>query len=279
MQSATLELARGEQKQTLEVLITTDGRYAIFNAAQGTLAESKIKGAKEATVSLGRPIQVILAADGNSVVVGAVEDISIDVAAEKAKKLADELKKAEENVKKVSLVDQPTKGPKTAKVTIVEFSDFQCPFCARAHQTLTQVAKEYGNKVQVVYKNFPLGFHPWAEPAAIAGECAYQQDPKGFWTLYDYFFDHQKELAVDNVKAKSLEALKGSKVNEAKFNECFDGKKTLDLVKKDLDEGQAVGVTGTPAFLINGRFLSGAQPAEKFKEIIDDELNRAGKKS
>ncbi|OFV89873.1 MAG: hypothetical protein A3J75_04075 [Acidobacteria bacterium RBG_16_68_9] len=184
-----------------------------------------------------------------------------------------------EVVKKITTNGQPVKGPKNAKVTIVEFSDFQCPYCARAHDTLfNEVLKEYGDKVRVVYKNFPLGFHKWAEPAAIAGECIYDQAPDAFWKFYDYLFANQKDINEGNVKEKSLAALGDTKFDKDKFDKCFDEKKTIDRVKADMAEGQQVGVTGTPAFLINGRKISGAQPAQNFKAVIDDELQRAEKK-
>ena len=129
-------------------------------------------------------------------------------------------------------LEGPMKGPADAKVTIVEFSDFQCPYCARAHQTMSeQVMKEYDGKVKLVYKNFPLGFHKFAEPAAIGGACAYQQDPAAFWTYYDFMFNNQQQVTPENVKEKAQEALKGTKVDMAKWNDCFDNKKTLEKVK------------------------------------------------
>jgi len=133
--------------------------------------------------------------------------------------------------------------------------------------------------VKLVYKFFPLGFHPWAEPAAVAAACAYQQDPDSFWKLYDYFFTNQQQLNPQNVKEKAQEELKGTKVNMDKWNDCFDNKKTLDMIKADQADGAAVGVTGTPAFIINGRKISGAQPFQNFKAVIDDELQRSASKS
>jgi protein-disulfide isomerase len=231
--------------------------------------DSKIPGAKKATLELSRGgqtqnVDLIMSPDGRYVVFGEVEDVTSDPFAEIAKKIKTE--------------GEPSEGPADAKVTIVEYSDFQCPYCARAHSTIDQVMKEYKGKVRLVYKNFPLGFHKFAEPAAIAAECVYEQDPAAFWKLYDYYFTNQQQLNPDNIKDKTLEALKGSKVDKAKFTECFDNKKTLAKVQADQAEGQQVGVTGTPAFFINGRKLSGAQPLPRFKAIIDDELARAGEK-
>src|SRR3989442_4145774 len=105
---------------------------------------------------------------------------------------------------KIKLDGEPPPGPKDPKVTIVEYSDFQCPFCARAYETVeSQVLKEYGDKVRFVFKNFPLtSIHPWAEDAALATECAFQQGNEPFWTLYNGFFTKQGEITKDNLKEK-----------------------------------------------------------------------------
>jgi protein-disulfide isomerase len=228
--------------------------------------ESKIKGAKSGVLNIGgREITFLVSDDGKYAVFGEIEDLSVDPYA---------------NVmKKISMKGKPHKGGDNAKVTIVEYSDFQCPFCSRGYQTIeNQVLKDYGDKVKFIYKNFPLPMHPWAEPAAIASECALQQKPDAFWKLYNFYFSNQQTITKDNLKDKSLEALKDDGIDAAKFGDCLDNKKTLDLVKADQAEGSSVGVTGTPAFIINGRLISGAQPADNFKAVIDDELARGDKK-
>ncbi len=240
--------------------------------------DSKLPGTQQATIKLDnkgniQEVDLLMSPDGKFVIfsgvdrnrmsVGTLEDVTSDPFAAVMKKL--------------TLDKNPSKGPLDAKVTIVEFSDFQCPYCSRAYNTLkNQVLKEYGDKVRVVYKNFPLAFHKWAEASGVAGECAYDQDESAFWVLYSYYFDNQREINEGNIKEKTLEALKDTKVDVAKFTDCYDNKKTVDRVRGDMTEGQSVGVTGTPAFLINGRFLSGAQPFARFKAIIDDELQRGG---
>lgn len=167
-------------------------------------------------------------------------------------------------------------GPKDAPVAIVEFSDFQCPFCTKGYTTIeTQVLKDYGDKVKFYYKNYPLPFHPWAQPGAIAAECAKQQKPEAFWAVYKGLFEQQKDITADNVKDKAWALAADQKIDKAKFDDCFDNKKTLDKVKADQAEGSSVGVTGTPSFVINGRLIVGAQPYEAFKNIIDDELASA----
>ncbi len=225
--------------------------------------DSPIKGAKSGVISAGgRTVAFTISDDGRYVIFGDVEDLTVDPFAAV--------------MKKIDLKNKPAKGPANAKVTIVEYSDYQCPFCARGYQTIeTQVLKEYGDKVRFVYKHFPLGFHPWAEPAAIATECALdQKDNDAYWKLYAYYFENQKDITPQNLKDKTLEVAKGTKLDIAKFTDCFDNKKTQAAVKADMAEGQSVGVNGTPAFIINGRLISGAQPFEQFKSVIDDELAR-----
>jgi protein-disulfide isomerase len=232
------------------------------------ITDSKIPGAKIATLTLTRGGQaqtqtILMSADGRYVVFGEVEDVTSDP----FKAIAAKLK----------IQGAPVEGAKDAKVTIVEFSDFQCPYCSRAHTTIEQVMKEYDGKVKLVYKNYPLPFHKWAEPAGIATACAFKQDPAAFWKMYDFFFNNQQQITPENVKDKALEALAGTKVDKAKWTTCYDNKETADIIKADMAEGQSVGVTGTPAFIINGRKISGAQPFQNFKAVIDDELSRAGK--
>lgn len=162
--------------------------------------------------------------------------------------------------------DGPSKGPQDAKVTIVEFSDFQCPFCSKARQTMEEVLKKYDGKVRLVFRDFPLDFHDKAQKAAEAGQCAHKQGK--FWSMHDWMFDHQNALEVDSLK----QAAKELGLDKDKFAACLDARDTKDIVKKSLDMGQKFNVKGTPAFFVNGRFLSGAQPLSKFAEKIDQIL-------
>jgi len=227
-----------------------------------SMEASPISGAKQGTLSdRGRKVGFIVSNDGRYAVFGTLEDLTTDP--------------FKAIMQKIDLKGRPAKGPADAKVTIVEYSDFQCPFCSRGYETLEkQVLKEYGTKVRFVYKHFPLNFHPWAQPGAVAVECAAEQDPAAYWELYTYYFEHQKEINPQNIKDKSKEVLGKTKVDIAKWEACYDGNKTLARVQADMAEGQSVGVSGTPAFIINGRLVSGAQPFQSFKAVIDDELAR-----
>jgi protein-disulfide isomerase len=165
----------------------------------------------------------------------------------------------------------PTKGGGAqAAVTIVEFSDFQCPFCSRLNPTLEQVMANYGDKVRVVFREFPLPIHNNAPKAAEAALCANEQGK--FWQMHDAMFKDQQGLSVDGLKAKAAAA----GLDKDAFNSCLDSGKEADAVKVDLKAGQEAGVNGTPAMFINGRFLNGAQPYNKVSQLIDDELKRKG---
>lgn len=164
----------------------------------------------------------------------------------------------------------PAKGPENAPVTIVEFSDFQCPFCSRINPTLDQVREKYGDKVRIVFRQYPLPMHAEAQKAAEASLCA--NDQGKFWQLHDAMFANQQALKVDQLKAKAAEL----GLNAEAFNTCLDSNKYAEQVAADMKEGSAAGVSGTPAMFVNGRFINGAVPFEEIDSVIADELRRKG---
>jgi protein-disulfide isomerase len=167
----------------------------------------------------------------------------------------------------------PAKGPANAPVTIVEFSDFQCPFCSRLTPTIKAVEEKYGDKVRLVFRQYPLPFHQNAQKAAEASLCAADQGK--FWELHDAMFGNQQELGVDQLKAKA--AALG--LNADKFNKCVDSGEKAATIQADIKAGSAAGVSGTPAMFVNGRFINGAVPLDQITTVIDDELRRAGQKT
>lgn len=166
----------------------------------------------------------------------------------------------------------PSRGPENAPVTIVEFSDFQCPYCGREYPVVERLMKEYEGKVRLVFRHFPLEFHPFAQKAAEAGACAADQDGDKFWKLHDRMFTNQQKLAVDDLKGYAKEV----GLDSARFDKCLDGAEKRALVEADEKAGQEAGVTGTPAFFVNGVFINGAVPYEQFKDAVDRELKRKG---
>jgi len=168
----------------------------------------------------------------------------------------------------------PTKGPATARVTIVEFSDFECPYCGALFPTLKKIEANYGDRIRLVFRQFPLtGLHPHAQKAAEASLCANEQQK--FWELHDAMFQDNKNLGVDALKQKASDL----KLDMTSFNGCLDTAKYSEQITEDIHEGVRAGVTGTPAMFVNGRFLNGAQPYEAITKIIDEELQRTSNKN
>jgi protein-disulfide isomerase len=172
----------------------------------------------------------------------------------------------------VAIQGHPSKGPATAPVTLVEFSDFECPYCGGLFPTLKQVEAKYKDQVRIVYRQFPLSnLHPHAQKAAEASLCANEQNQ--FWQLHDAMFTDQKNLTVDDLKAKASKL----SLNSATFGTCLDSGKYANAVRDSVEEASKLGLDGTPAMFINGRFLGGNQPYDAIAKIVDDELSRAGK--
>jgi len=167
--------------------------------------------------------------------------------------------------------DGPSKGPADARVTIIEFSDFQCPYCQRAVGTMQQVLAKYPDDVRLVYRHLPLDrIHANARGAAEAAACADEQGQ--FWTYHDKLFENNRALAKEDLLRYATE----TGLDSGRFQACFDERRFKDKVEQDLQAARAVGISGTPAFVVNGVLLSGAQPAEEFYQVIDRELaNRA----
>ena len=177
--------------------------------------------------------------------------------------------KPERPIFDVSVGDSPFVGGANAKVTIVEFSDFQCPFCARALEKVDQLKKKYGNKIKIVFKNFPLPSHANAPLAARAGLCAQKlKGNESFWKLHDKIFANQAALGRSDLVKYSGEM----GLNEKAFEDCLDSEDIRKRVEADLEQGKGLGVQSTPTFYINGRPVQGNQGLETFIEIIDNLL-------
>lgn len=177
---------------------------------------------------------------------------------------------------KPAVADMPGKGPKDAPITIIEFSDFQCPYCANAAQTINEVLEKNTNDVRLVYVHFPLeSIHPWARAASIATICASNQSVDAFWSLHDAYFKDQEEITSENLISKSTDYLASSGINMDTWKACSSDQESEEyqaasaLVDTSLQLGIDNGVNSTPGFFVNGRYVSGAQSVELFQELID----------
>jgi protein-disulfide isomerase len=168
----------------------------------------------------------------------------------------------------VAIDETRVRGPVDAPITIVEFSDFECPYCGRVEDTLRQLQFRYANQLRLAYRDFPMDFHPRAEPAAQASRCALAQGK--YWPYHDLLFANQQHLESSDLSKYAVQL----EMDAKKFDGCIAQKTFRAEVQRDLDEGQKLGIAGTPAFYINGMVLSGAVPLEEFERLIDRELER-----
>ena len=196
--------------------------------------------------------------------------------------LQDRLNPSQRPAVEISTDDDPVRGNANAPITIIEFSDFQCPFCARFHiQTLPLILDEYINtgKVKLVYRDFPIqGAHPNAMPAAVAAECADEQ--KRFWEYHDMLFERQNQwnkLEAFELVSMFTQYAGEIELNIEQFSDCLNIGRYVSEIQKDLDDGRNYGITGTPGFFVGNADIGfvevkGAQPFENFKKIIDAQL-------
>jgi len=203
--------------------------------------------------------------DGRHYLMGAFKDLSVHP--------------DNERLGRIDISRSAVRGDPKAPVLIVEYTDFECFFCKRGYEIMKErVMKEYAGKVRWVYKALPLSrIHPWAEPAAIAVECALDQSPEKFWKLHDLFFENQKEIRISNFEEKLEELVPKADLDAGKLGACVDAKKTLPRVARDMAEADAMGISGTPAFLVNGHKVSGADEGS-LRRLIEESLQgRHGK--
>jgi protein-disulfide isomerase len=177
----------------------------------------------------------------------------------------------------IALRDEPTQGPADAPVTIVEYADLECPVCARMNEFLeTQVVPRYGNKVRIVFKEYPLPMHDWSMTAAIACQCAYELNPSTFVPLRTAIFRNQQLINITNVRDSVLSFGEQAGLDRVKLAGCLDAKSSMPRIQRDLAEVKRIEVDRTPTLFINGRLVPGGQPDEAYFQAIDAAL-RGGK--
>lgn len=210
-------------------------------------------------------VKMYLTKDGRYLLRGELNDLTVDPLAA--------------NIAKFDLSNAPALGDPKATITIVEYSDFECPVCRSLHDALRGLLPKYP-QVKVVFKDFPLeALHPWARTAAIAGRCAYQQDPKAFWKMYDLIYDNQDIISASNAWDKMLEFAARSGLNADTFKSCMSSPQASAEVDAGLANGKQLDVRSTPTLFVNGRRINGADP-HVLQQYIDYELaqQKAAKK-
>jgi len=174
----------------------------------------------------------------------------------------------------IQMKDAPSLGDPKAAVTLVEYSDFECPVCRSLHDVLRGMLPAYAGKVRVVFKDFPLEqIHPWARTAAIAGRCAYQQDPAAFWKMYDLIYDNQEIISVGNAWTKMMDYAGQSRLDTDAFKTCMASPEAGEAVNASHSNGQLLEVNSTPTVFVNGRRLVGADE-HLLQQYINYELDQ-----
>ena len=177
-----------------------------------------------------------------------------------------------ENRAQIQMNDAPSLGDANAAVTLVEYSDFECPVCRNLHDVLRGMLPNYAGKVRLVFKDFPIEqLHPWARTAAIAGRCAYQQDPKAFWKMYDFIYDNQEIISAANAWTKMMDYAGQSGLDAEAFKGCMASPEAGAAVNASRANGQQLDVNSTPTIFVNGRRIVGADP-HLLEQYINYEL-------
>lgn len=276
MMDSSVDNSDARKEKILANLQSAFPQLGQMQATLGDIEATEFDGLQQGTLNVqGREQVFLVSADDTKLYL--VAGPAIDVSKSTEEIAAAKAKEAEEREAKLAGATEgkPTRGPADAPVTIVEFSDFQCPFCSRGASTVHEILEKYDGDVKFVFKHFPLDkIHPWARPAAIAAECAASQSPDAFWTLHDAYFANQQQINPDNLVEKSKEFLADSGLDLTTWETCAgdaesDAHKAAEAtVQAELDLGTELGVSGTPGFFVNGEFLNGAQPITAFEPII-----------
>ncbi len=205
----------------------------------------------------GDTVKMYLTADGRYLIRGEVNDLRSDPLAE--------------NIAKFDLQGAPVYGDLKAPITLVEYGDFECPVCRNFHDAVRGLLPKYP-QVKLVFKDFPIDqIHPWARTAAIAGRCAYHQDPKAFWKMYDLIYDNQDLVSAENAYEKMLDFAGRAGLNTETFKACLSSPAASAEVDASLENGKLLDVRSTPTLFVNGRRLAGADP-HALQQYIDYEV-------
>ncbi len=231
----------------------------------GTPKETPVEGLLETTIDLTisgnkETVKFYVSKDGKFLFRGELSDMTKDPLAE--------------NRAQMQLNDAPSLGDPKAVVTLVEYSDFECPVCRNLHDVLRGLLPNYTGKVRLVFKDFPIEqLHPWARTAAIAGRCAYQQDPKTFWKMYDLIYDNQEIISAANAWTKMVDFAGQSGLDNDTFKSCMAGPEAAAAVNASRMNGQLLDVNSTPTVFVNGRRMVGAD-AHLLEQYINYELTQ-----
>lgn len=267
-------LAAGASGSDARLVAYLQKRFRIPDPALISLGPPKsspIQGLSERTVTVKNEtgfkasVQLFTDADGTRFILGRLMDLNADP--------WDRV-----DMKKVDLNDRATQGPVNAPITVVEFADFECPYCARAFGDIeTLVNETYKGQVRLVFKNLPLNQHPWATQAAIAAECVRQQNPQAFWTFARYLYTNQADIKPETLRPRIEDFATSQKLDTKALDVCMLSPAPERRVTEDVRDGNGVGIRSTPTFLINGIMVPGMPSDKVFDFIVRSEMHDAAK--
>jgi protein-disulfide isomerase len=210
-----------------------------------------------------RDSTVLLTRDGKHLLVSEMFNLTIDPKAQA--------------LRTISLQDEPTQGPANAPVTIVEYADLECPTCARLHEFFeTQLLPRYGNKIRVIFKEFPLPMHDWSLTAAIACQCAFEMNPAAFVPMRTAIFRNQQLINITNVRDMVLSYGEQAGVDRVKLAGCVDARSSYPRIQRDMAEAKRIDINQTPTAYINGKMMIGLPSEDAYFQAVDSAL-RGGK--
>lgn len=254
----------GGGRQSFPFYVSDDGGFLIMGGSEPAdvegMEDAGVRGIKKGFLSVeGRSLPILVSRDRKKILVGEIEDISKDW--------------TESITDKMSLDNVPFKGSPDAKVTVVEYSDFQCSYCASVAPQLSSLLSDYEGRIRIFYKQFPLpNIHPWAELASAASLCVYDQGNDKFWEFHDEVFAGQKEIGEGEAAGRFSEIAGGLGIDMAKYDECVGSEGTKQRVASDVEEGKAIGVRATPTFVVDGVVVPGAD-IKAIRKAIDYRLS------
>lgn len=252
------------KSRSFPFLISRDGRFLIMGNVPvvkvNEMKETGVPGVRQGFIaSEGGQVPILISGDRKTIMVGRLENLDEDPAAETARK--------------ISLENVPSKGNPDAQVTLVEYSDFQCGYCARAANEVADLLKDYQGKVRLFYKQFPLSFHKWAEEASTASLCVYDQANEKFWEIHDAIFEKQGEIKVADARETFAEMARKLGVDMKKYDQCVNSEETKRRVASDMNEGRSIGISGTPTFVVDGFVISGGANIKAIRNALDYRLS------
>jgi protein-disulfide isomerase len=267
--AATTSSAPSKTQKSVEAFLRN--YYALgseYTITVGTPKPVGASGLSEVAIDVKSPdgsdtVNMFLTADGRYLIRGEVNDLTVNPLAE--------------NISKFDLKDAPVLGNPKAPITIVEYGDFECPVCRNFHDAVRGILPKYP-QAKLIFKDFPIDqIHPWARTGALAGRCAYQQNPQAFWKMYDLIYDNQDLVSAANAYDKMVEFAGQAGLNTDAFKACLSSPQAAAEVNASMENGKLLNVRSTPTVFVNGRPLNGADP-HALQQYLDFEVAKlAGK--